>query len=323
MTQLRASPCVVTSEASDVARFAKSDLRCLLYHGDCREMLEAMPASSVQLVVTSPPYNIGKQYEARLALKEYLDLQREVIAQCVRVLHDSGSLCWQVGNHIVGDAEILPLDLALHPIFEAEGLKLRNRIVWHFEHGLHCKKRFSGRYEVILWYTKSDDYCFDLDPVRIPQKYPGKRHMRGPRNGELSGHPLGKNPTDVWIIPNVKHNHREKTIHPCQFPIELVDRLVLAFTRPGDLVLDPFAGVSSALAAAIIRQRRGCGAELRRQYVEVSRRRIEGALDGTLPVRPTGRPVYEPGDQRVAQLPPEFAEARLLRDGGDLPMPQP
>jgi len=280
-------------------------------------MLAALPTSCVQLVVTSPPYNIGKRYEAKLALDDYLDLQRQVIRECVRVLKDSGSICWQVGNHIAGEAEILPLDIPLHGIFEAEGLKLRNRVVWHFEHGLHCKKRFSGRYEVIMWYTKGDDYRFDLDPIRVPQKYPGKRYYKGPKAGELSGNPLGKNPTDVWIFPNVKHNHPEKTVHPCQFPVELADRLVLSMTDPDDIVLDPFAGVASALAAALQRGRRACGAEISAEYVEISRRRIAQALDGSLPVRPMTRPVYAPRREHVAKLPLEFQEARSRANRAD------
>jgi adenine-specific DNA-methyltransferase len=312
---------MITSNADDAKRFFGSSRRGILYHGDCRDLLPALPDCSVQLVVTSPPYNIGKSYEERQALGDYLALQAEVIAECVRVLSPTGSLCWEVGNHIIGTAEILPLDMALHDIFARQGLHLRNRIVWHFEHGLHCKKRFSGRYEVIMWYTKTDDYHFDLDPVRVPQKYPGKRHFKGPRAGELSGNPLGKNPSDVWIFPNVKHNHREKTVHPCQFPVELVDRLVLALTEPDDLVLDPFAGVSSALVAALLRGRRACGAEIMEEYVDISRRRIEEALAGTLPVRPAGSPVYRPSGEKVAQLPPEFEEARKNGDRTDLQLP--
>jgi adenine-specific DNA-methyltransferase len=163
---------------------------------------------------------------------------------------------------------------------------------------------------VILWYTKNNDFQFDLDPVRVPQKYPGKRHFKGPKAGELSGNPLGKNPTDVWIFPNVKHNHREKTIHPCQFPVELVDRLVMALTKPDDLVLDPFAGVSSALVAALLKGRRACGAEIVKEYVDVSVERIEQAMEGILPVRPATMPVYKPSNETIARMPPEFAEYR-------------
>ena len=137
--------------------------------------------------------------------------------------------------------------------------RLRNRIVWTFGHGQHCQRRFSGRYEVVLWYTKSDDYIFHLDPVRVPAKYPGKRAFRGPRKGQLSGNPLGKNPSDVWEIPNVSGNHVEKTAHPCQFPVALVERLVLALTDVGGVVFDPFCGVATSGVAALLHQRRYVG----------------------------------------------------------------
>ena len=107
-----------------------------------------------------------------------------MIAECVRLLHPKGSLCWQVGNH-VDNGEIVPLDTVLYPVFKAHGLKLRNRIVWHFEHGLHCSKRLSGRYETILWFTKGDDYIFNLDAIRVPSKYPGKKYFKGPKAGQL------------------------------------------------------------------------------------------------------------------------------------------
>ena len=300
----------ISTDSEEVNGLFDDEYRCFLYHGNCLELLDALPDGSVQLIVTSPPYNIGKSYEQKQTLAEYLDLQRQVIEKCARVLSETGSICWEVGNHIVGPNQILPLDIPLHQIFHDCGLMMRNRIVWHFEHGLHCRRRFSGRYEVISWYSKSDSYSFDLDSVRVPQKYPGKRYFKGPRAGELSGNPLGKNPSDVWVFPNVKHNHREKTIHPCQFPVELVDRLVLSLTQPDDIVLDPFAGVSSALCAAILRNRRACGAEIIPEYVDISEQRIRQAIDGTLPIRPSHMPVYTPGTEKLAQLPPEFAKAR-------------
>ena len=171
---------------------------------------------------------------------------------------------------------------------------MRNRIIWHFEHGLHCKKRFSGRYETIMWFTKTDDYIFNLDPVRVPQKYPGKKHFKGPRAGQYSSNPLGKNPGDFWIIPNVKSNHVEKTVHPCQFPVELIERLVLSLTDKNDWVFDPFLGVGSSLVAAIRHGRRGVGAEIVSNYVEITHDRIRQELLGTLRTRPMNRPVYDP-----------------------------
>src|ERR1051325_1843593 len=270
-----------------------ADERIVLFHGDCLELLRAIPSGSMQLVVTSPPYNLGKEYEKKLKLENYLQQQEQVIAECVRVLAASGSICWQVGNH-VDNGSIIPLDSVLYPIFNNLGLKMRNRIVWHFEHGLHCSRRFSGRYETIIWFTKSDSYTFNLDPVRVPQKYPGKRYFKGPRAGEYSCNPLGKNPGDIWVIPNVKNNHIEKTDHPCQFPVELIERLVLSLSNEGDSVFDPFSGTGSSMIAAIRHGRNGIGAELVEKYVRISRNRIEQVLDGTLKTRPMDRPVYDP-----------------------------
>ena len=265
----------------------------IFYLGDCRDLLAGMPNGSVQLVVTSPPYNIGKEYESSQTLDQYLETQSQVIEQCVRVMTEEGSLCWQTGNY-VHNGEIVPLDTLLFPVFRELGLKMRNRIVWHFEHGLHCTKRLSGRYETISWYTKSNDYLFDVDPIRIPQKYPGKRHFKGPKLGQLSGNPLGKNPGDVWIFPNVKHNHVEKTDHPCQFPVELVERLVLSMTLPDDLVFDPYMGVASTAIGALRHGRRAIGAEVDREYHAIGCERIQAELNGSLRTRPMGKPVYQP-----------------------------
>lgn len=267
--------------------------QAVVHPGDCLDFLKGIPDKAIQLIVTSPPYNIGKEYEKKLELNKYLQQQAEVIKQCVRVLKDDGSICWQVGNY-VDNGSIIPLDSILYPIFSGLGLKMRNRIIWHFEHGLHCSKRFSGRYETIIWFTKSDEYFFGLDAVRIPQKYPGKKHFKGPKAGQYSGNPLGKNPGDVWIIPNVKSNHIEKTSHPCQFPVELIERLILSTTKVGDWVLDPFLGVGSTIVAALKNDRRGAGAEIVPEYVRMAHERIYAIAEGALKTRPMNRPVYDP-----------------------------
>lgn len=272
--------------------FSESD-RIVIYHGDCLGLLASIPDESVQLVVTSPPYNIGKEYEKRLELETYFRQQYLVIRECVRCLSNNGSICWQVGNY-VDDGSIIPLDTVLYPIFNELGLKMRNRIVWHFEHGLHCSRRFSGRYETIMWFTKTDDYVFDLDPVRVAQKYPGKKYFKGPKAGEYSCNPLGKNPGDVWIIPNVKCNHPEKTEHPCQFPVELIERLVLSMTFEDAWVLDPFLGAGTSIIAAIRHNRKGAGAEIIPKYVRLAKERINCEMAGTLKTRPMSRPVYDP-----------------------------
>ena len=204
-----------------------------LWHGDILSYLDALPNDiKFDLIVTSPPYNLGKEYEEKTSLLRYLTWQRKVIGKLVSRLTDTGSICWQVGNY-VANGSIWPLDIEIAPIFRDQGLQLRNRIIWRFGHGLHSQRRFSGRYEVVLWFTKIDNYVFNLDPVRIPSKYPAKKHFKGPKVGQYSSNPKGKNPEDVWDIPNVKSNHVEKTIHPCQFPVGLIERLVLSMTNEG------------------------------------------------------------------------------------------
>jgi adenine-specific DNA-methyltransferase len=301
-----------------IATAFDTEAEATVAEGDCMDTLATMPDGCAQLVITSPPYNIGKEYEKATRLDTYLAALNPIVDELVRVLSSRGSLCWQVGNY-VEDGEIFPLDIFYYPFFKKHGLKLRNRIVWHFAHGLHASKRCSGRYEVLLWFSKSDDYTFNLDDVRVPSKYPGKRHFKGDKYGQPSGNPLGKNPSDVWTlmqrewetlmwdIPNVKANHPEKTIHPCQFPIELVERCVLALTDPGDLVLDPFSGVGSAILAALRHNRRAIGCEKDAEYNKAARKRINDFYLGALPYRPLGKPVHQPtGREKVSQMPAEW-----------------
>ena len=278
----------------------------VLYQGNCLDLLSHIPDEFVKLVVTSPPYNLGKPYESRLDIEEYLAQQEQIIQECIRVLADTGSICWQVGNY-VNNGEIIPLDMVLYPIFSALGLKLRNRIVWQFGHGLHATKRFSGRYEVALWFTKSNNYTFNLDPVRVPQKYPDKKYFKGPKKGLLSGNPLGKNPGDIWDIPNVKANHVEKTIHPCQFPVELVERCVLALTNEKDWVLDPYCGVGSTLIAAVKNNRKAVGCDKEEKYITIAKEKIGDYFLGKLKTRPIGKPIFTPtGREKVSKIPSEW-----------------
>lgn len=284
----------------------KNEADVVLYKGDTLEMLRELPDGLAKLVVTSPPYNLGKPYESRMDVDEYVNQQAQVIKECVRVLDKTGSICWQVGNY-VKSGQIIPIDILLFPIFSSFKLQLRNRIIWQFGHGLHATKRFSGRYEVILWFTKSEDYYFNLDEIRIPQKYPSKKYFKGPKKGQLSGNPLGKNPSDIWDVPNVKANHVEKTDHPCQFPIELIERLVLSMTRPGDWVLDPFMGVGTTAIASLMHHRKAIGAEIVEEYVDIALDRIKQAADGSLRMRPMERPVFDPANNDN-YVPPKYIQ---------------
>jgi adenine-specific DNA-methyltransferase len=281
-----------------------------VWQGDVSGFLKGIPKEPMfDLIVTSPPYNLGKEYESRTGLPEYLEWQERIIDELIPRLKNGGSVCWQVGNY-VHDNQIFPLDIEFAPIFKKHKLQMRNRIIWQFGHGLHTQKRFSGRYEVVLWYTKTtsknDSYTFNLDAVRVPSKYPGKRYFKGPKTGQLSGNPLGKNPEDVWNIPNVKSNHVEKAEHPCQFPVGLIERLVLALTNPGDLVFDPFAGVASTGVACAIHGRQFWGCEVVAEYAESGLRRLQDALKGEVSYRPHDKPLYDHTQSNLSKHPEEF-----------------
>jgi adenine-specific DNA-methyltransferase len=300
---------LIGSRMIKIAENYSRDAHVVLHTGDCRDLLKQIPDGEAMLIVTSPPYNVGKEYEKRMPLQDYLKLQSEIIRECVRILNNKGSICWEIGNY-VEKGEIFPLDVLLYNEFKKHGLKLRNRIVWHFEHGLHCSKRFSGRHETILWFTKTNNYVFNLDSVRVPQKYPGKRSYKGKNRGLPSAHPLGKNPGDVWIMPNVKHNHPEKTIHPCQFPVGLIENLVLSMTNRGDLVFDPFMGVGTTAVAAILHGRRAAGADIVQKYIDIAKERVTKASLGTLKTRPRDKPIYvAPANSKITKRP--FKTKRL------------
>ena len=289
-------------------------------HGDSTSILKSIPDNKFDLVITSPPYNIGKEYESKKSIEKYLEEQEEIIKEIVRVTSNNGSICWQVGNYVSKKKEIFPLDIFYYEIFKKHGLKLRNRIIWHFGHGLHSQSRFSGRYEVILWFSKSDDYIFNLDDVRIKSKYPGKRHFKGPNKGELSGNPKGKNPSDIWEIlikdwekeiwdiPNVKANHKEKTEHPCQYPIELVERCILALTNKNSEILDPFAGVGSTLIASLKNGRKAIGIEKYKKYIDIGQKRIELFKHNKLKIREINQPIYDHTKSKLSQTPKEFTK---------------
>ena len=296
------------------------DIKYSVENGDSLSILKTYEKGKFDLIITSPPYNIGKSYETKISIEDYLATQEEIIKELIRVMSNKGSICWQVGNY-VNKGEVFPLDIYYYQIFKKLGLKLRNRIIWHFGHGLHAQHRFSGRYETILWFTKSNNYIFNLDDVRVPSKYPGKRHFKGPKKGQLSGNPNGKNPSDIWEIvvkdwdnelwniPNVKSNHPEKTDHPCQYPIELVERCILALTNKNSWVLDPFSGVGSAIIAAIKNERNAVGIDKETEYCKIAENRIEDLIEGKLKFRPINKVIHKPTKKdKIAQMPKEWQE---------------
>ena len=289
-----------------------------LFNGDCRKLLKRLPDESVDLVVTSPPYCIGKAYEdPHDDIETFRKQHQDIFSDLYRVVKPGGSICWQIGYH-VSDKCVVPLDYIIYDIFTSMSeeldnpLILRNRIVWTFGHGLNSTTRFSGRHEMILWFTKGLQTIFNLDEVRIPQKYPAEasfqdRFLQHPQRWRRTA-------SDVWDIPNVKAKHIEKTDHPCQFPVAIPQRLIKALTNKNGLVLDPFMGSGTTGVAALIEGRRFVGSEIQKSYFDISVERIKDASDGKAKIR-EDRPVTEPNpNAAVAKLPDEFRRIREAND---------
>lgn len=249
----------------------------LIYSGDCLEYLPLLEPCSIPLTVTSPPYNIGKEYESVLQIDEYLDWCERWILEIHRASSSNGSFWLNLGYVPLGEkAKAIPIPYLL---WDRVPFYLVQEIVWNYGAGVAARRSFSPRNEKFLWYVRNpDDYVFNLDEIRDPNvKYPHQK-----KNGKLKCNPLGKNPTDVWQFAKVTsgrdRSSPERTSHPAQFPLSVVERIVKACSDPGDIVLDPFLGSGSLMEAALRNGRRGIGIELNRDYVETSANRIRRFL---------------------------------------------
>jgi adenine-specific DNA-methyltransferase len=240
--------------------------------GDCLDRFAEVETGSVALVLTSPPYNIGKPYEEKLELDSYLLWCGRWLAEISRVLTPTGAAWINLGFVEVGArGKAVPLAYLLWPLLI--DLYLVQEVVWRYENGVACRRRLSPRNEKLLWLVRDpSSYRFDLDAIRDPNiRYPNSR-----KQGRLRYNPLGKNPGDVWHIPKVTAGRAtaERTPHPAQMPLALAERIVLACSQEDDLVLDPFAGSGTSLAAARHHGRRALGIERDPSYVAIAERRL-------------------------------------------------
>ena len=263
---------------------------------DTLKTLIAMPDACVDLVVTSPPYFLDKEYENDKTFEGYLENQTKIIKECNRVLKPNGAIYWNVAQTVLED-EIMPLGAFFYSIFKTPSkvgeFFMKNWIIWHFEGGINCKKRLSGRYENLLWFVKNKEkYTFNLDDIRIPSKWQ--------LLGDKRCNPNGKNPTDYWYLEMSEeekeyfmldiensiyeihrisnNNKKEKTTHPCQFPEELVRRVIKASTNEGDLVLDIFNGSGTTGKIATELNRNWIGIDKEEKYCKIAKMRIENTL---------------------------------------------
>lgn len=253
---------------------AKLETRnCLIYEGDCLTALQQLPLNTVDLTVTSPPYNIGKEYERVKPLRDYMEWSKDWMTAIHRITRARGAFWLNLGYvQVAGKGRAVPLPYLL---WDMSPFFLQQEVVWNYGAGVASSKAFSPRNEKLLWFVKNpDEYTFNLDVVRDPNvKYPKQK-----KNGKLKCNSLGKNPTDVWQIPKVtsgaNRSSRERTPHPAQFPMALVERVILACSNEGDLVLDPFMGSGSVAEVALRHNRAVLGMELNPSYFEIMAGRL-------------------------------------------------
>lgn len=251
--------------------------RYAIYHGDCLELLSALPAGSVDLTFTSPPYNIGKEYETVLPMTEFVDWCCTWLAQVHRATASDGALLLNVGYVNLPElGRAVPLPYLL---WDKTSFYLQQEIIWNYGAGVAAKKFLSPRNEKLLWYVKSPDvYCFNLDDIRDPDvAYPNQK-----RKGKLRCNSIGKNPSDVWQIAKVTSGagraSKERTAHPAQFPLDLCERVIKGFSPARGIVVDPFLGSGSTIEACLQWGRYSIGFEINKDYCAVASERIRAAL---------------------------------------------
>lgn len=248
-----------------------------IYNMDCLQGMQALPQEILDLTVTSPPYNIGKEYESLIDTSDYVNWCASWMKEIHRITAENGSFWLNVGYFEVANKGLaVPISYLL---WDKSDFYFLQEVVWNYAAGVACRSRYSPRNEKLLWYVKSNNnYTFNLDAVRDPNvKYPNQK-----KNGVLKCNPLGKNPSDVWQISKVtsgaKRSSKERTPHPAQFPLEMIERIIKASSNENDLILDPFMGSGTTAVAALANGRKVIGFELNEKYIEIAKERIENYL---------------------------------------------
>mgnify|MGYP006426485137 FL=1 len=249
-----------------------------IYNMDCIKGMSMIPKELIDLTITSPPYNIGKEYEEISALDDYILWCENWIKEIHRITKENGAFWLNLGYLIVPEkGHSVPIPYLL---WDKTPFFFLQEIVWNYAAGVACRKTYSPRNEKLLWYVKNlKNYTFNLDDVRDPNvKYPNQK-----KNGKLRCNPLGKNPTDVWQIKKVtsgkNRSSAERTPHPAQFPLEMVERIIKSSSNEGELILDPFMGSGSTAECALRNNRFVIGFELNKEYVSYAQQRIKNYLE--------------------------------------------
>jgi len=249
------------------------DKSILLYNLDCVDALSQLPRESIDLFITSPPYNIGKEYETVMDMDQYVEWCQSWFKSIPLALKANGAFWLNLGYAKYKNyAKALPLTYLL---WDKINMFMVQEVVWNYGAGVAGKTFLSPRNEKWLWYVKnSENYTFNLDAIRDPDvKYPHQK-----KNGKLRCNTLGKNPSDVWQIAKVTsgtdRSSPERTSHPAQFPTDLIDRIVLGFSNENEVIIDPFMGSGSTAISCIKHNRKVIGFEIRKDYCEMEVERI-------------------------------------------------
>lgn len=276
----------------------------VLHCGNCAEILSRIPDESVNLIIADPPYNLGKDYGNTSDAKErddYLNFTRLWLKQAARVLCPDGSIYVFMGFRYISH---------LYLILEKEfGFHFNSWICWHYTQGMGKTRGFSPRHEDILFFSKSRQFTFNIDDIRVPQKYYRSRNnMRG------------ANPGDVWEFSHVHYCQDSRTEHPTQKPEGLIERMVLASSNVNDLVLDPFAGSGTTLRVCQQTDRRSIGVELNQHYCSVVQKRLLEPFYGFDSIDP--RMIRIPSDLNDPEVREEYRKNHkvwfLKNHGNDL-----
>lgn len=251
----------------------------LIYNMDCFEGLKLLKESDVDIdaTITSPPYNIGKEYEKVMPINNFVEWLTEISNNIFDITKPSGSYLLNIGYLEVPEkGRAIPIT---YLIWDKIKFYLNQEIIWNYGAGVAAKKYLSPRNEKILWYVKDkENYTFNLDEIRDPDvKYPNQK-----KNGKLRCNTLGKNPSDVWQIAKVtsgmNRSSEERTSHPAQFPIDLINRMIMGFTDVGDFVLDPFMGSGTTAEVCMNSDRLSLGFEIREDYCQTIANRLENKI---------------------------------------------
>ncbi len=255
--------------------------------GDSIELLKTFKSSSIDLIVADPPYNLGKNYGNNHDLKgfdEYIHFSRAWLTEAHRVLKKTGTIYVFMGVRFIS---------YLYDILDRElGFFFNSWITWHYTQGLGKTKGFSPRHDDILMFTKSKNFTFNLDSIRVPQKYYRSRNnMRG------------ANPGDVWEFSHVHYCNENRQNHPTQKPEGLIERIVLVSSNVDDMILDPFSGSGTTLRVCQQLQRNCIGIEINPDYVKNTKIRLKQKFNG-----------FDSIDSRMERVPNDLNDEKIRND---------